>query len=64
MTYTCYLGKPSQPPMVKDLTKKKGKKKKRIWLYKLQFSKVIEQIEWRFLQSVKSLEILDYVGHR
>jgi len=51
------------PPMVKDLTKKKGEKK-RIWLYKLQFSKVIEQIEWRFLQSVKSLEILDYVGHR
>ena len=45
--------------------KEKGeKKKKRIWLYKLQFSKVIEQIEWRFLQSVKSLEILDYVGHR
>lgn len=53
MTCTCYLGKPSQPP------KKKGKKK-RIWLNKLQFSKVIEQIEWRFLQSVKSLEILDY----
>lgn len=40
-------------------TQEKGEKK-RIWLNKLQFSKVIEQIEWRFLQSVKSLEILDY----
>ena len=44
LSHPCYLGKPSKPPMVKDLTKKNRGGKKRICLYKLQ----IEQIEWRF----------------